>query len=50
MTSEWRTIRAADFIDFNPRLSLVGDIANEGCNGQIKAVHEKDSRDGKSRV
>ena len=22
MTSEWRTIRAADFIDFNPRLSL----------------------------
>lgn len=37
MTSEWRTIRAADFIDFNPRLSLKkGDIATKVAMDKLK--------------
>ena len=39
MTSEWRTIRAADFIDFNPRLSLKkGDIATKVAMDKLKPV------------
>lgn len=42
MTSEWRTIRAADFIDFNPRLSLKkGDIATKVAMDKLKPFTKK---------
>lgn len=42
MTSEWRTIRAADFIDFNPRLSLKkGDIAMKVAMDKLKPFTKK---------
>lgn len=42
MTSEWRTIRAADFIDFNPRLSLIkGDIATKVAMDKLKPFTKK---------
>ena len=42
MTSEWRTIRAADFIDFNPRLSLKkGDIATKIAMDKLKPFTKK---------
>lgn len=42
MTSEWRTIRAADFIDFNPRLSLKkGDIATKVAMDKLKKPFTK---------
>ena len=42
MTSEWRTIRAADFIDFNPRLSLKkGDIATKVAMDKLKPFMKK---------
>ena len=42
MTSEWRTIRAADFIDFNPRLSLKkGDIATKVAMEKLKPFTKK---------
>lgn len=42
MTSEWRTIRAADFIDFNPRLSLKkGDIATKVAMDKLKPFAKK---------
>ena len=42
MTSEWRTIRAADFIDFNPRLSLKkGAIATKVAMDKLKPFTKK---------
>ena len=42
MTSEWRTIRAADFIDFNPRLGLKkGDIATKVAMDKLKPFTKK---------
>ena len=42
MTSEWRTIRAADFFDFNPRLSLKkGDIATKVAMDKLKPFTKK---------
>ena len=42
MMSEWRTIRAADFIDFNPRLSLKkGDIATKVAMDKLKPFTKK---------
>lgn len=42
MTSEWRTIRAAEFIDFNPRLSLKkGDIATKVAMDKLKPFTKK---------
>ena len=42
MTSEWRTIRAADFIDFNPRLSLKkGDIVTKVAMDKLKPFTKK---------
>ena len=42
MTSEWRTIRAADFIDFNPRLRLKkGDIATKVAMDKLKPFTKK---------
>lgn len=42
MTSEWGTIRAADFIDFNPRLSLKkGDIATKVAMDKLKPFTKK---------
>lgn len=42
MTSEWRTIRAANFIDFNPRLSLKkGDIATKVAMDKLKPFTKK---------
>ena len=42
MTSEWRTIRAADFIDFNPRLSLKkGAIATKVAMDKLKPFSKK---------
>ena len=42
MTSEWRTIRAADLIDFNPRLSLKkGDIATKVAMDKLKPFTKK---------
>lgn len=42
MTSEWRTIRAADFIDFNPRLSLKkGAIATKIAMDKLKPFSKK---------
>ena len=42
MTSEWRTIRTADFIDFNPRLSLKkGDIATKVAMDKLKPFTKK---------
>ena len=42
MTFEWRTIRAADFIDFNPRLSLKkGDIATKVAMDKLKPFTKK---------
>lgn len=42
MTSEWRTIRAADFIDFNPRLSLKkGDIATKVAMDKLRPFTKK---------
>lgn len=42
MTSEWRTIRAADFIGFNPRLSLKkGDIATKVAMDKLKPFTKK---------
>ena len=42
MTSEWRTIRAADFIDFNPRLSIKkGDIATKVAMDKLKPFTKK---------
>lgn len=42
MTSEWRTIRAADFIDFNPRLSLKkADIATKVAMDKLKPFTKK---------
>ena len=42
MTSEWRTIRAADFIDFKPRLSLKkGDIATKVAMDKLKPFTKK---------
>lgn len=42
MTSEWRTICAADFIDFNPRLSLKkGDIATKVAMDKLKPFTKK---------
>ena len=42
MTSEWRTIRAGDFIDFNPRLSLKkGDIATKVAMDKLKPFTKK---------
>lgn len=42
MTSEWRTIRAADFIDFNPRLSpKKGDIATKVAMDKLKPFTKK---------
>jgi len=42
MTSEWRTIRAADFIVFNPRLSLKkGDIATKVAMDKLKPFTKK---------
>ena len=42
MTSEWRTIRAADFIDFNTRLSLKkGDIATKVAMDKLKPFTKK---------
>ena len=42
MTSEWSTIRAADFIDFNPRLSLKkGAIATKVAMDKLKPFSKK---------
>lgn len=42
MTSEWRTIRVADFIDFNPRLSLKkGAIATKVAMDKLKPFTKK---------
>ena len=42
MKSEWKTIRAADFIDFNPRLSLKkGDIATKVAMDKLKPFTKK---------
>lgn len=42
MTSEWRTIRAANFIDFNPRLSLKkGAIATKVAMDKLKPFLKK---------
>ena len=42
MTSEWSTIRAADFIDFNPRLSLKkGAIATKVAMDKLKPFTKK---------
>ena len=42
MTSEWRTIRAADFIDFNPRLSIKkGNIATKVAMDKLKPFTKK---------
>lgn len=49
MTSEWRTIRAADFIDFNPRLSLKkGDIATKVAMDKLKPFTKKISETEKA--
>ena len=42
MTSEWRTIRIADFIDFNPRLSLKkGAIVTKVAMDKLKPFTKK---------
>ena len=42
MMSEWRTIRAADFIDFNPRLNLKkGAITTKGAMDKLKPFTKK---------
>ena len=42
MTSEWRTIRVADFIGFNPRLSLKkGAIATKVAMDKLKPFTKK---------
>ena len=42
MMSEWRTIRAADFIDFNPRLNLKkGAITTKVAMDKLKPVTKK---------
>lgn len=49
MMSEWRTIRAADFIDFNPRLNLKkGAITTKVAMDKLKPFTKKNSRDRKS--
>ena len=42
MTSEWKTIRAADFIDFNPRLNLKkGTITTKVAMDKLKPFTKK---------
>ncbi len=42
MKSEWKTIRAADFIDFNPRLSIKkGNIATKVAMDKLKPFTKK---------
>ena len=49
MTSEWRTIRTADFIDFNPRLSLKkGAIATKVAMDKLKPFSKKISETEKA--
>lgn len=49
MMSEWRTIRAADFIDFNPRLNLKkGAITTKVAMDKLKPFTKKIPRDRKS--
>lgn len=46
--SEWRTIRAADFIDFNPRLNLKkGAITTKVAMDKLKPFTKKFQRQKK---
>lgn len=51
MTSDWTTIRAADFIDFNPRLSIKkGTVATKIAMDKLKPFTKRIPETGENGV